>query len=149
MIQLFKHFILDNVNSNNVSSFNKLNIINSKIINIHINEIICRLRSTYELFNFNAYSFTEDTMRKSVEIYKNLTEKLGLNDENLSKMYMKNYERTFGKIMLKYDLSKFEELVKFAKRNNILLVNDNPYSFILNDNFLSLLAVKNSKNYVL
>jgi aspartate/methionine/tyrosine aminotransferase len=31
------------------------------------------------------------------------------------------------------DLSKFEELVKFAKRNNILLVNDNPYSFILND----------------
>ena len=47
------------------------------------------------------------------------------------------------------DLSKFEELVKFAKRNNILLVNDNPYSFILNDNFLSLLAVKNSKNYVL
>ena len=47
------------------------------------------------------------------------------------------------------NLSKFEELVKFAKRNNILLVNDNPYSFILNDNFLSLLAVKNSKNYVL
>ena len=47
------------------------------------------------------------------------------------------------------NLSKFEELVKFAKRNNILLVNDNPYSFILNDNFLSLLGVKNSKNYVL
>ena len=47
------------------------------------------------------------------------------------------------------DLSKFEELVKFAKRNNILLINDNPYSFILNDNFLSLLGVKNSKNYVL
>ena len=47
------------------------------------------------------------------------------------------------------DLSKFEELVKFAKRNNILLVNDNPYSFILNDNFLSLLGVKKSKNYVL
>jgi len=47
------------------------------------------------------------------------------------------------------DLCKFEELVKFAKRNNILLVNDNPYSFILNDNFLSLLSVKNSKNYVL
>ena len=47
------------------------------------------------------------------------------------------------------DLSKFEELVKFAKRNNILIVNDNPYSFILNDNFLSLLVVKNSKNYVL
>ena len=47
------------------------------------------------------------------------------------------------------DLFKFEELVKFAKRNNILLVNDNPYSFILNDNFLSLLGVKKSKNYVL
>ena len=32
-----------------------LNIINSKIINIHINEIICRLRSTYELFNFKFF----------------------------------------------------------------------------------------------
>ncbi|MFT4062019.1 MAG: aminotransferase class I/II-fold pyridoxal phosphate-dependent enzyme [Edaphocola sp.] len=33
------------------------------------------------------------------------------------------------------------QLVAFAKRNNILLVSDNPYSFILNDNPLSLLSL--------
>ena len=43
------------------------------------------------------------------------------------------------------NLSKFEELVKFAKRNNILLVNDNPYSFILNDNPVSILQVDGAK----
>ncbi len=35
----------------------------------------------------------------------------------------------------------FEKLVKFAKRNGILLVHDNPYSFIRNDKPESLLAV--------
>ncbi|MFA5814172.1 MAG: aminotransferase class I/II-fold pyridoxal phosphate-dependent enzyme [Bacteroidales bacterium] len=34
----------------------------------------------------------------------------------------------------------FEELVAFAKYHKILLVNDNPYSFILNDQPISLLA---------
>ncbi len=36
----------------------------------------------------------------------------------------------------------FEELVAFAKKHHILLVHDNPYSFILNDNPLSLLKIK-------
>lgn len=35
----------------------------------------------------------------------------------------------------------FEELVAFARCHNILLVNDNPYSFILNNDPISLLAV--------
>ena len=34
------------------------------------------------------------------------------------------------------DLKQLKALVAFAKRNNILLVNDNPYSFILNDTCL-------------
>jgi aspartate/methionine/tyrosine aminotransferase len=42
-------------------------------------------------------------------------------------------------------LSQLEELVGFAKRNNILLVNDNPYSFVLSKNPLSLLAVEGAK----
>jgi LL-diaminopimelate aminotransferase len=41
--------------------------------------------------------------------------------------------------------SFFVELVAFAKKHNILLVNDNPYSFILNDNYLSLLQVEGAK----
>ncbi|PIB35190.1 aminotransferase [Reichenbachiella sp. 5M10] len=36
-------------------------------------------------------------------------------------------------------------LVDFANDNDILVVNDNPYSFILNDNPLSLLSVEGSK----
>jgi aspartate/methionine/tyrosine aminotransferase len=36
----------------------------------------------------------------------------------------------------------FERLVSFALERNILLINDNPYSFILNNEYLSLLSVK-------
>ncbi len=36
----------------------------------------------------------------------------------------------------------FRQLVDFAKRKKILLCNDNPYSFILNDEPLSILSVK-------
>ena len=43
----------------------------------------------------------------------------------------------------------FEELVGFAKRNNILLVNDNPYSFILNKSPKSILKVKGAKEVCL
>ncbi|WP_375239070.1 pyridoxal phosphate-dependent aminotransferase [Aurantibacter sp.] len=39
---------------------------------------------------------------------------------------------------------QLEQLVVFALKHNILLVNDNPYSFILNNNKLSLLSVKNA-----
>jgi LL-diaminopimelate aminotransferase len=40
----------------------------------------------------------------------------------------------------------FEQLVAFAKRNNILLIHDNPYSFILNDSPMSLLSVDGAKD---
>ena len=40
----------------------------------------------------------------------------------------------------------FEKLVKFADQNNILLCNDNPYSFILNTEYLSLLGVDGAKD---
>ncbi|MFD1616364.1 pyridoxal phosphate-dependent aminotransferase [Gelatiniphilus marinus] len=43
----------------------------------------------------------------------------------------------------------FEELVAFAKRNNILIVNDNPYSFILNNSPKSILSVKGAKDVCL
>ncbi|MFD1160851.1 pyridoxal phosphate-dependent aminotransferase [Hwangdonia seohaensis] len=43
----------------------------------------------------------------------------------------------------------FEDLVAFAKRHNILIVNDNPYSFILNDSPKSILSVKGAKDVCL
>ncbi len=39
-------------------------------------------------------------------------------------------------------LELFEKLVAFAAKHEILLVNDNPYSFVLNDNPMSLLQVE-------
>lgn len=39
----------------------------------------------------------------------------------------------------------FERLIAFAKRNHILIVNDNPYSFVLNDSPLSILKSKDAK----
>jgi len=39
----------------------------------------------------------------------------------------------------------FEKLVRFGLRHNILLCNDNPYSFILNNNHLSILAAEGAK----
>ncbi len=43
----------------------------------------------------------------------------------------------------------FEQLVAFAKEHNILIVHDNPYSFILNDNPVSLLSVEGAKDVVI
>lgn len=43
-------------------------------------------------------------------------------------------------------MALFERLVDFGRRHNIVIVNDNPYSFILNDRPLSLLAVPRAKD---
>ena len=46
----------------------------------------------------------------------------------------------------KASMELFTKLVDFGKRHNIIIVNDNPYSFILNDNPMSILAVPGSKD---
>ena len=43
----------------------------------------------------------------------------------------------------------FEQLIAFATKNNILLVNDNPYSFILNENPQSILSIPGAKEVAL
>lgn len=80
-----------------------------------------------------------------------------------------NYEPDFDKISKK-DLKKvklmfvnypqmptgqlpskelFEKLVAFGKENDILIIHDNPYSFILNENPMSLLSVEGAKDCVI
>ena len=39
----------------------------------------------------------------------------------------------------------YEKLISFARKHNIVIVNDNPYSFILNDHPLSILSVPGAK----
>jgi len=46
-------------------------------------------------------------------------------------------------------IALFEKLVAFAKKHEILLINDNPYSFVLNDKPMSLLQVEGAKDVAL
>ncbi len=43
----------------------------------------------------------------------------------------------------------YKKLIAFGKKHNILICNDNPYSFILNDSPLSILAVEGAKDIVI
>jgi len=43
----------------------------------------------------------------------------------------------------------FEKLVAFGKKNNILVIHDNPYSFILNNHPMSMLSIHGAKDCVL
>lgn len=43
----------------------------------------------------------------------------------------------------------FEKLVAFGKKNRILIIHDNPYSFILNENPISLLSIDGAKDCVI
>jgi aspartate/methionine/tyrosine aminotransferase len=43
----------------------------------------------------------------------------------------------------------FEQLITFGKKHNILICHDNPYSFILNDEPLSILSVEGAKDVAL
>lgn len=43
-------------------------------------------------------------------------------------------------------METYERLVDFARKHDIVVVNDNPYSFIINDNPMSLLQVRGAKD---
>ena len=89
-------------------------------------------------------------------VFYNLSEENGwfpnlseLENKDLSKVKLMwiNYPHMPTGASANFD--QVEKLLEFAKTNNILLINDNPYSFILNDEYLSLLKVKGYKDFVL
>ena len=47
------------------------------------------------------------------------------------------------------DTKQLSQLIQFAKKNSILVVNDNPYSFVLSNNPLSLLSIPGAKEVAL
>ncbi|MEO8583395.1 MAG: aminotransferase class I/II-fold pyridoxal phosphate-dependent enzyme [Flavitalea sp.] len=60
-----------------------------------------------------------------------------------TKMFFVNYpQMPTGQLP---DKALFEKIIEFAKKNNILVVHDNPYSFILNDKPMSILSVEGAK----
>lgn len=50
---------------------------------------------------------------------------------------------------VKGSMDLFEKLVAFSQKHGILLCNDNPYSFILNKDYISILAVEGAKETAL
>jgi aspartate/methionine/tyrosine aminotransferase len=72
-----------------------------------------------------------------------------LEKKNLSKvklMFVNYPEMPTGQLPSK---ELFEKLIAFGKKNNILIVHDNPYSFILNDDPMSLLSMPGAKECVI
>ncbi len=76
----------------------------------------------------------------------NLEEIETLDLSNVKIMWTSYPHMPTGAKASKTDLKK---LVDFAKKHDILLVNDNPYSFILNNNPLSILNVEGAKDVCL
>jgi len=70
-------------------------------------------------------------------------EQIEKNDLSNTKLMFVNYpQMPTGQLPTK---EMFEQLVAFATKHSILLVHDNPYSFILNNQPMSLLSVPGSK----
>ncbi len=74
-------------------------------------------------------------------------EELQKKDLSKVKMMWVNYpQMPTGKLPTK---ELFENVVAFGIKNNILICHDNPYSFILNDNPISLLSIEGAKDVVI
>jgi aspartate/methionine/tyrosine aminotransferase len=84
----------------------------------------------------------EYTLKKENNWFPDFAE-LEINDLQKVKLMFVNYpQMPTGQLPTK---ELFEQLVAFAKKHDILLVHDNPYSFILNDQPMSLLSVEGAK----
>jgi LL-diaminopimelate aminotransferase len=69
------------------------------------------------------------------------------NAPSFSRLMFANYPQMPTGQLPNKDL--FEKLVAFARKNNILIVHDNPYSFILNDKPMSMLSIYKAKDCVI
>ena len=101
------------------------------------------------------------TYRSAVKLAGGVCVDYTLEEENNYEPDLSNLSNKEGKIKLMFvnyphmptgqlpSVKMYEQLVKWAKANNVLMVHDNPYSFILNDNPASLLSMPDSKEVVI
>lgn len=102
---------------------------------------------------------TYTSVTKLVEaepVYYNLTEGNGwfpnldiLESQDLSKVKLMWVSYPHMPTGATASRKQFSKLIAFAKRNNILLVNDNPYSFVLNPKPVSILGIDGAKEVCL
>tara|TARA_X000001036_G_C20618686_1_gene782096 strand:- start:5 stop:1153 length:1149 start_codon:yes stop_codon:yes gene_type:complete len=78
--------------------------------------------------------------------YPKLDDLKSLNTKNIKLMWMNYPHMPTG---ADFDEKKLNKLISWAEKNNIILINDNPYSFILNKKPRSILSLKSSKKVAL
>lgn len=77
--------------------------------------------------------------------YPKMDDLESLNSKNIKLMWMNYPHMPTG---ADFDEKKLNKLIFWAKKNDIILINDNPYSFILNKKPRSILSIKSSKGVV-
>ena len=77
--------------------------------------------------------------------YPKMDDLESLNPKNIKLMWMNYPHMPTG---ADFDEKKLNKLIFWAKKNDIILINDNPYSFILNKKPRSILSIKSSKGVV-
>ncbi|MEO8853589.1 MAG: aminotransferase class I/II-fold pyridoxal phosphate-dependent enzyme [Ginsengibacter sp.] len=97
--------------------------------------------STIAGANVHAYTLTKE--KNWCPDFEEL-EKLDL--QNVKLMFVNYPQMPTGQLPTN---EMFEELISFAKKHQILIVHDNPYSFILNDKPMSLLSFEGAKEVVI
>lgn len=100
------------------------------------------------------------TYRSAVKLAGGVCVDYTLEEENNYEPDLSQLSNKEGKIKLMFvnyphmptgqlpSVKMYEQLVNWAKANNVLIVHDNPYSFILNDNPASLLSIPGAKEVV-
>jgi aspartate/methionine/tyrosine aminotransferase len=95
-------------------------------------------------------------LMEATPVYYDLNEKANwfpdleaLSEKDLSKVKIMWINYPHMPTGAKATKEQFEKLIAFANQHKILLVNDNPYSFILNDNPQSILSIDGAKEVAL
>ncbi|MFT3945640.1 MAG: aminotransferase class I/II-fold pyridoxal phosphate-dependent enzyme [Agriterribacter sp.] len=100
-------------------------------------------RSAAKLSGGNIVEYALEGKNNWKPDFKSLKEQVKKSSTGRSPLLFVNYPHMpTGQLPTK---QLFEELIAFAKENNVLLVHDNPYSFILNDDPLSILSIDGAK----
>jgi len=96
----------------------------------------------YELSEENNWLIDFDALDKQLQTLKSKSAAQG----TVKLMWVNYPQMPTGQLPTK---KFFEKLVAFGKQHNILICHDNPYSFILNENPMSLLSIDGAKDVVL
>lgn len=100
-------------------------------------------RSAAKLAGGNIIEYTLEEKNDWKPDFKSLKNQIKSSASGRSPLFFVNYPHMpTGQLPSK---AFFEELISFAREANVLLVHDNPYSFILNDNPLSILSIDGAK----